>query len=78
MPFSSAVRDFHRTTSLGNLELMRVVEIIGQVTVGLICDRIGRKTAMVGTTLMIVLGGILSTAASGPSKSSQDGHKSTH
>ncbi|WOO85442.1 Glycerophosphoinositol permease 1 [Vanrija pseudolonga] len=40
-------------------------EIIGQVVVGLICDRIGRKTAMVGTTLLIVIGGILSTAASG-------------
>ncbi|ORX33756.1 major facilitator superfamily domain-containing protein [Kockovaella imperatae] len=40
-------------------------EIIGQLVVGLICDRVGRKTAMVGTTLMIVIGGILATAASG-------------
>ncbi|KAK1922674.1 MFS general substrate transporter [Papiliotrema laurentii] len=42
-----------------------VGEIIGQVVVGLICDRVGRKTAMVGTTLLIVLGGILSTACHG-------------
>jgi hypothetical protein len=44
------------------------VEVFGQVGVGLICDRIGRKTAMVGTTLLIVIGGILSTAASAPSE----------
>ncbi|KAL1411932.1 Plasma membrane permease, mediates uptake of glycerophosphoinositol and glycerophosphocholine [Vanrija albida] len=43
-----------------------VGEVLGQVVVGLICDRIGRKTAMVGTTLLIVLGGILSTAATAP------------
>ena len=45
-----------------------VGEIIGQVVVGLVCDRIGRKTAMVGTTLLIVIGGILATAAKGTSK----------
>lgn len=38
--------------------------IIGQITVGLICDRIGRKTAIVATTLMIVLGATLATASS--------------
>ncbi|GFZ43229.1 Probable metabolite transport protein GIT1 [Saitozyma sp. JCM 24511] len=42
-----------------------VGEVLGQVVVGLICDLVGRKTAMVGTTLLIVVGGILSTAASG-------------
>ncbi|ORY28642.1 putative glycerophosphoinositol permease [Naematelia encephala] len=42
-----------------------VGEVLGQFIVGLICDRIGRKTAMVGTTLLIVIGGILSTAANG-------------
>lgn len=31
---------------------------------GLICDRIGRKTAIVATTLMIVLGATLATASS--------------
>lgn len=39
--------------------------IIGQVIVGLICDRVGRKVALVGTTLFIVLGAILGTAAHG-------------
>jgi MFS family permease len=42
-----------------------VGEVFGQVIVGIICDRVGRKTAMVGTTLFIVIGGILATA-SGP------------
>ena len=39
--------------------------IIGQVTVGLICDRIGRKAALVITTALIVLGATLATAAHG-------------
>ncbi|RFU81122.1 major facilitator superfamily domain, general substrate transporter [Trichoderma arundinaceum] len=39
--------------------------ILGQVTVGLTCDYLGRKTAIVITTLLIVLGGILATAAHG-------------
>lgn len=51
-------------TRLSNALL--IGEIIGQVVVGLICDYVGRKTAMVGTTLLIVIGGILSTAANAP------------
>ncbi|EIN14188.1 MFS Git1p-like glycerophosphoinositol permease [Punctularia strigosozonata HHB-11173 SS5] len=39
--------------------------IIGQVIVGLVCDRIGRKVALVATTLLIVLGATLGTAAHG-------------
>jgi MFS family permease len=39
--------------------------IIGQVVVGLICDRVGRKVALVGTTLLIVIGATLGTAAHG-------------
>ncbi|KZT30475.1 MFS general substrate transporter [Neolentinus lepideus HHB14362 ss-1] len=42
-----------------------VGEIIGQVFVGLICDRIGRKAALVATTLLIVIGATLGTAAHG-------------
>ncbi|CAK7562322.1 MAG: Plasma membrane permease, mediates uptake of glycerophosphoinositol and glycerophosphocholine [Sporothrix epigloea] len=42
-----------------------VGEIIGQVVVGLTCDYMGRKTAIVLTTLMIVLGGIMATASHG-------------
>ncbi|KAE9574945.1 hypothetical protein CGMCC3_g8828 [Colletotrichum fructicola] len=40
-------------------------EIIGQVTIGLTCDYLGRKFAIVLTTALIVLGSILATAASG-------------
>ncbi|KAF8527788.1 MFS Git1p-like glycerophosphoinositol permease [Gautieria morchelliformis] len=39
--------------------------ILGQLFVGLICDRLGRKTALVATTLLIVIGAILGTAAHG-------------
>ncbi|KAI9826582.1 MAG: Plasma membrane permease, mediates uptake of glycerophosphoinositol and glycerophosphocholine [Thelocarpon impressellum] len=42
-----------------------VGQIIGQITIGLTCDYLGRKVAIVSTTLMIVLGGILATAAHG-------------
>lgn len=42
-----------------------VGEILGQVVVGLTCDYMGRKTAIIVTTLMIVLGGILATASHG-------------
>jgi hypothetical protein len=39
--------------------------IIGQLFVGLVCDRMGRKVALVFTTLVIVLGATLGTAAHG-------------
>ncbi|KAI5459170.1 major facilitator superfamily domain-containing protein [Mariannaea sp. PMI_226] len=42
-------------------------EIIGQIVIGLTCDYMGRKTAIILTTLCIVLGGILATAAHGTS-----------
>ncbi|KAL2216608.1 major facilitator superfamily domain-containing protein [Thermoascus aurantiacus ATCC 26904] len=42
-----------------------VGEIIGQVVVGLTCDYLGRKTAIIFTTAMIVIGGILATASHG-------------
>ncbi|THH10148.1 hypothetical protein EW145_g1533 [Phellinidium pouzarii] len=42
-----------------------VGEVIGQVFVGLICDRIGRKAALVSTTLLIIIGGIIGTASHG-------------
>ena len=42
-----------------------VGEIFGQVTVGLTCDYLGRKFAIVMTTLMIAVGGILATASYG-------------
>ena len=42
-----------------------VGEILGQLTIGLTCDYLGRKIAIVTTTAMIVLGGILATASNG-------------
>ena len=42
-----------------------VGEIIGQITIGLTCDYLGRKVAIVATTAMIVIGGILATASHG-------------
>ncbi|KAF7554771.1 hypothetical protein G7Z17_g2653 [Cylindrodendrum hubeiense] len=42
-----------------------VGEVIGQVVIGLTCDYMGRKTAIVATTLCIVLGGILACASNG-------------
>ncbi|KAI1434102.1 putative metabolite transport protein [Xylaria sp. CBS 124048] len=41
-----------------------VGEILGQITIGLVCDYLGRKWAILITTSMIVIGGILGTAAS--------------
>ena len=43
----------------------RLGAIIGQLFVGLVCDRIGRQAALVFTTLVIVLGATLGTAAHG-------------
>ncbi|KAF8231998.1 MFS general substrate transporter [Tricholoma matsutake] len=45
--------------------------IIGQVFVGLVCDRLGRKVALVSTTLLIVIGATLATAAHGAHGSPQ-------
>ncbi|KAK5108037.1 hypothetical protein LTR62_008872 [Meristemomyces frigidus] len=53
----------HWSTQVSNALL--VGEIIGQITIGLCCDYLGRKTAIIVTTLMIVFGGILATASNG-------------
>ncbi|KAG2366642.1 hypothetical protein BDR07DRAFT_466984 [Suillus spraguei] len=45
--------------------------VLGQVFVGLICDRVGRKVALVSTTLLIVIGATLGTAAHGAHGSAQ-------
>jgi MFS family permease len=44
---------------------LRLGAIIGQLFVGLVCDRIGRQAALVFTTLVIVAGATLGTAAHG-------------
>lgn len=45
--------------------------IIGQIVVGVICDRIGRKIALVATTLLIIIGATIGTAAHGANGSVQ-------
>ncbi|KAL8828424.1 MAG: hypothetical protein Q9191_002597 [Dirinaria sp. TL-2023a] len=42
-----------------------VGEILGQIAIGLTCDYLGRKVAIVTTTALIVIGGILATASHG-------------
>ncbi|KAL1951681.1 hypothetical protein VTO73DRAFT_830 [Trametes versicolor] len=39
--------------------------VLGQVSVGLLCDRVGRKAALVATTLLIIVGATIGTAAHG-------------
>lgn len=51
--------------STGVSNALLVGEIIGQITIGLTCDYLGRKVAIVATTLLIVVGGILATASNG-------------
>ena len=48
-----------------------VGEIIGQITIGLLCDRVGRKAGLVFTTTLIVIGATLCTAARGAHDSVQ-------
>lgn len=56
--YTSAVK-----TQVSNALL--VGEVLGQIVVGFTCDYLGRKFAIVLTTLMVILGGILATAAHG-------------
>jgi MFS family permease len=42
-----------------------VGEIFGQIVIGLACDYLGRKFAIIATTALIVLGGIMATASNG-------------
>jgi len=51
--------------STGVSNALLIGEIIGQITIGLSCDYLGRKFAIIATTLCIVVGGILATASSG-------------
>jgi len=57
--------DYTSAVSTRVSNALLVGAIIGQLIVGLICDRVGRKVALVSTTLLIVLGATLGTAAHG-------------
>jgi MFS family permease len=57
--------EYTTTVSTRVSNALLVGEIFGQVAVGLTCDYLGRKFAIIMTTLMIVVGGILATASHG-------------
>ncbi|KAI9445249.1 MFS Git1p-like glycerophosphoinositol permease [Lactarius indigo] len=58
-------KDYTSTVSTRVSNSLLVGAIIGQLFIGLVCDRIGRTVALVFTTLLIVLGATLGTAAHG-------------
>ncbi|KAF8507150.1 MFS general substrate transporter [Russula emetica] len=58
-------KDYTASVSTRVSNALLVGAIIGQLFVGLVCDRMGRKVALVFTTLVIVLGATLGTAAHG-------------
>ncbi|KAJ5094578.1 Glycerophosphoinositol permease 1 [Penicillium angulare] len=58
-------KEYTTTVSTRVSNALLVGEVIGQVVVGLTCDYLGRKFAIIATTLMIVIGGILATASHG-------------
>ena len=53
-----------RTSSLPEIDL-HLGTIIGMILIGLVCDRMGRKIALVFTTLIIAIGAMLGTVAHG-------------
>jgi MFS family permease len=57
--------EYTATVSTRVSNALLVGEIFGQVVVGLTCDYLGRKHAIILTTIMIVVGGILATASNG-------------
>lgn len=59
--YGSKIYNAAVSTRISNASL--VGAIIGQITVGLICDRIGRKSGVTFTTALLVLGAIFATAA---------------
>ena len=60
--YGSNVYSSEVSTRVSNALLVGAV--IGQISVGLICDRIGRKAAILLTTALLVVGAIFATGAS--------------
>lgn len=60
--YGSAVYTSAVSTRISNALLVGAV--LGQVSVGVVCDRIGRKSAIVLATILLAVGAIFSTAAS--------------
>ncbi|CBQ73177.1 related to GIT1-Glycerophosphoinositol transporter also able to mediate low-affinity phosphate transport [Sporisorium reilianum SRZ2] len=59
--YGSKIYNSAVSTRISNASL--VGAIIGQIAVGLICDRVGRKAGVTVTTTLLVLGAIFATAA---------------
>ncbi|KAI8980690.1 MFS Git1p-like glycerophosphoinositol permease [Trametes punicea] len=57
--------DYTSSVSTRVSNALLVGAVLGQVAVGLLCDRIGRKAALVTTTLLIIIGATIGTAAHG-------------
>ncbi|KAI9460929.1 MFS general substrate transporter [Lactarius psammicola] len=58
-------KDYTPAVSTRVSNSLLVGAIIGQLFIGLMCDRIGRTVALIFTTLLIILGATLGTAAHG-------------
>ncbi|TFY80480.1 hypothetical protein EWM64_g3532 [Hericium alpestre] len=58
-------KDYTPSVSTRVSNSLLVGACLGQLFVGVICDRLGRKVALVFTTLLIVLGALLGTVAHG-------------
>ncbi|KPI46020.1 putative metabolite transport protein GIT1 [Cyphellophora attinorum] len=58
-------REYTSDVSTRVSNALLVGEIIGQITIGLTCDYLGRKTAIILTSSMIIVGLIICTAAHG-------------
>ena len=58
-------KDYTSAVSTQVSNALLVGEVLGQITIGLTCDYLGRKAAIVITTVLIVVGGILSAASNG-------------
>ncbi|KAH8693761.1 hypothetical protein BGW36DRAFT_301342 [Talaromyces proteolyticus] len=58
-------KEYTSTVSTRVSNALLVGEVLGQIVIGWTCDYLGRKWAIVITTLMIVIGGILATASNG-------------
>ncbi|KAH7911938.1 major facilitator superfamily domain-containing protein [Hygrophoropsis aurantiaca] len=64
-------KDYTSAVSTRVSNSLLIGAVLGQIFVGLICDRLGRKVALVTTTLLIVIGATLGTAAHGAHGSAQ-------
>lgn len=58
-------REYTSDVSTRVSNALLVGEIFGQVVIGLTCDYLGRKFAIISTTALIVIGGVLATASHG-------------